>query len=223
MRTVRRGEVTPPYMGADETARAEESGPARCPAPTIGRMIKMTLGEGKRKVYMLLDEYSSGGAVTRDADIEAKMADFFDIAQKQAAEVKKLRRLAAIERVEGVSLYPLPSDCMKLIKVWRGDYPTKRYRFRGGMIEIPPDERERVEIEYFAIPATVSPDTPDDYEFEVSEDAAKALPYFVASQQLIADLVMDYGALYNMYQTMLSTLDLSEPGGHTLVNSFCRR
>ena len=39
---------------------------------------------------MLLDEYSSGGALTRDADIEAKMADFFDIAQKNAAEIKKI-------------------------------------------------------------------------------------------------------------------------------------
>ena len=41
----------------------------------------MTLGEGKKKVYMLIDEYSSGGAVTEDEDIETKMAAFFDIAQ----------------------------------------------------------------------------------------------------------------------------------------------
>lgn len=36
----------------------------------------MTLGEGKRKVLMLLDEYSSGGELTVDEDIEKKMADF---------------------------------------------------------------------------------------------------------------------------------------------------
>ena len=183
----------------------------------------MTLGEGKRKVYMLLDEYSSGGAVTKDADIEAKMADFFDMGQKQVAEIKKIRRIAAIERVKGQSLYPMPADLMKLIRVWRGDSPTKRYRFRGGMIEIPAGEMEKVEIEYFAIPATIGPDTPDDYEFELAEDAAKALPYFVASHQLISDLVMDYGALYGIYQSMLSTLDLSEPGGHILTNTFYRR
>ncbi len=183
----------------------------------------MTLGEGKRKVYMLLDEYSSGGAVTHDADMEAKMADFFDMAQKQVAEIKKIRRIVAIERIKGQSLYPVPADLMKIIRVWRGDSPTKRYRFRGGCIEIPGGETEKVEIEYFAIPATISPNTPDDYEFELTEDAAKALPYFVASQQLVADLVMDYGALYSIYQSMLSTLNLSEAGGHTLVNSFYRR
>ena len=41
----------------------------------------MTLGEGKRKVLMLLDEYSSGGELTVDEDIEKKMADFFATAQ----------------------------------------------------------------------------------------------------------------------------------------------
>ena len=45
----------------------------------------MTLGEGKEKVYKLLDEHSSGGEVAHDADIEMKMADFFDIAQKKCA------------------------------------------------------------------------------------------------------------------------------------------
>ena len=34
----------------------------------------MTLGEGKKKVYELLDEYSSGGELTEDKDIELKLA-----------------------------------------------------------------------------------------------------------------------------------------------------
>ena len=42
----------------------------------------MTLGEGKDKVYMLLDEHSAGGEVEHDEDIELKMAYFFDIGQK---------------------------------------------------------------------------------------------------------------------------------------------
>lgn len=189
----------------------------------------MTLGEGKRKVYMLLDEYSAGGTVTDDPDIEAKMADFFDIGQKQVAEIKRIRRICTLERAAGQTLYPLPKDCMKLINIWRGGEITRRYRFRGGMIEIPESEKNTVELEYFAIPATITPTigdikgTPDSYEFEVSEDAAKALPYFVASQQLIADLVMDYGALFDIYQRMLATLDTSEPGGCKLVNTLHRR
>jgi len=183
----------------------------------------MTLGEGKRKVYMLLDEYSGGGAVTKDADIEAKMADFFDIAQKQLAEIKKLRRIHKIERVEGKTLYPMPKDLIKLIRVWRGGSPTKRFSFKGGMLHIPEEEKETVEIEYFALPATIGPDTPDDYEFEIGEDAAKALPFFVASQQLFADPVLDYGVFYGIYQSMIAELTPTESGGYVLRDSFCRR
>ena len=183
----------------------------------------MTLGDGKRKVYMLMDEYSSGGAVTKDADIEAKMADFFDIAQKQAAEIKKIRRMHTVERVAGQTVYPMPKDFLKLVRVWKGDVVTKAFRWKGGNIIIPESERALIEIEYFAIPTTIRRETPDEYEFEVGEDVAKALPYFVASQQLIADLVMDYGALYAIYQNMLGTLDISATGGYSLVNSFYRR
>lgn len=183
----------------------------------------MTLEEGKRKVYMLLDEYSSGGALTRDADIEAKMADFFDIAQKQAAEIKKIRRMYAIERKAGQTAYPMPGDFLKLVRVWKGDMVTKAFLWKGNSIIIPESEKAPIEIEYFALPATIDPATPDSYEFEVGEDAAKALPYFVASQQLISDLVMDYGALYAIYRNMLDTLVSSDGLSYELCNSFYRR
>ncbi len=183
----------------------------------------MTLEEGKRKVYMLLDEYSSGGALTRDADIEAKMADFFDTAQKQAAEFKKIRRMHTIERKAGQTHYPMPGDFLKLVRVWKGDMVTKTFSWKGNSIIIPESEKAPIEIEYFALPTTIGPNTPDSYEFEVGEDAAKALPYFVASQQLIADLVMDYGALYTIYREMLNSLIKSDSLGWELCNSFYRR
>lgn len=183
----------------------------------------MTLDEGKRKVYMLLDEYSSGGALTRDADIEAKMADFFDTAQKQAAEIKKIRRMYAVERKAGQTHYPMPKDFLKLVRVWKGDMVSKTFAWKGNSIIIPENEKAPIEIEYFAIPATIDPNTPGSYEFEVGEDAAKALPYFVASQQLITDLVMDYGALYAIYRNMLDTLLISDSRGYGISNSFYRR
>ena len=183
----------------------------------------MTLEEGKRRVYMLLDEYSSGGAITRDGDIEAKMADFFDIAQKQAAEIKKIRRMYKIEREAGKTHYPMPQDFLKLVRVWKGDMVSKSFLWKGGSIIIPEGEKAPIEIEYFALPATIDPSTPDSYEFEVGEDTAQALPYFVASQQLITDLVMDYGALYAIYRNMLETLVNSDSLSYELNNSFYRR
>ena len=183
----------------------------------------MTLGEGKRKVYMLLDEYSSAGTVTRDADMEAKMADFFDMAQKQVAEIRKIRKTATLEPMENSHLYPMPKDFLRLIKVWRGDGSTRRWSFRGNCLYLPYGERQSIEIEYFALPASITPDTPDDYEFEVGEDGAKALPFFVASQQLLSDLVMDHGALFSIYQSMLSTIQSGGGEKPTLINSFYGR
>ncbi len=55
----------------------------------------MTLGEGKKKVYELLDEYGDGSSV--DEDLEARMADLFDIAQKKLAQVKKLFTVRELE------------------------------------------------------------------------------------------------------------------------------
>ena len=181
----------------------------------------MTLAEGKRKVLMLIDEYSSGGDVTVDEDIEAKMADFFDQAQKQVAQVKRLVKLVPIEREEGVTDYAMPSDFLSLKAVWRDGAVTGRYRWRAGKLVIPAGDTAAVEVEYFASPATIGPDTPDDYEFEVAPDAAECMPYFVAAQQLIVDLVVDYAALLQLYQLMLNTLD-TRGSGVELVNTFYR-
>ena len=40
----------------------------------------------------------------------------------------------------------------------------------------------------------------------MSEEAANCLPFFVAAQQLIVDLVVDYGAFYNLYLQMRGSL-----------------
>ena len=174
----------------------------------------MTLGEGKRKVYMLLDKYSSGGDVTEDEDIEAKMVDFFDLAQKQVAAIKRIVNLEEIVRVEGVTDYALPVNFGSLYRIWRdGEISKGRYRFKGKTVVIPEtDDAETIELEYFAVPATIGADTEDDYEFEVDEDAAQCMPFFVAAQQLSADIVVDAGLLLTLYDRALAMLDKTLPG-----------
>jgi hypothetical protein len=171
----------------------------------------MTLGEGKKKVYELMDEYSSGGSVTKDADIEAKMADFFDIAQKQVSKIQKILKVYSVPLASGVTEYAVPSDFGQIYKVWRSGSVTGKYAWKGGKIIIS-DAPSSVELEYFAVPATVDVSTDDSYEFQVREDACQAMCFFVAAQQLVVDLVIDYSALYQMYQNMLGLLDTSVPG-----------
>lgn len=176
----------------------------------------MTLGEGKRKVYMLLDEYSSGGTITPDQDIELKMADFFDTAQKQVSAIKPIRRISAVEREAGVTEYAMPADFRALCCVWRNGKRTRRYVWRAGKLVIPADDAGTVEVEYYATPQTIGQETPDDYVFEVAEDAAQACPFFVAAQQLISDLVLDYDALRNEWQAALMLLTPEQAGAVAL-------
>ena len=185
----------------------------------------MTLGEGKKKVYELLDEYSAGGTVETDEDIELKMADFFDMAQKDVAKYKRIVKTKKINREAGRTEYSMPADMEKLYRVWvDGRVRNNRYDFRAGRIIIPMmDPSEEIIIEYFAIPETISAETEDSYEFELPDDACNLLPYFVAAQQLLPDLVMDYQAPWMIYQNMLAQLDKSLPGQNTgLRQSFYR-
>jgi len=176
----------------------------------------MTLADGKRKVYMLLDEYSSGGAVTPDADIELRMADFFDTAQKLVCAVKPIRKLYTVEREEDVTEYAMPDDFRKLICVRRGGKKTRRYPWKAGKIVIPETETEDVEIEYAAYPTTINQETQDSYVFEVAEDAAQATCFYVASQQLISDLVLDYTALRSEWAAALAAITPDDEGGVTM-------
>ena len=185
----------------------------------------MTLGEAKNRVYMLLDEHSAGGVVEHDPDIELKMTRFFDIAQKQLAQVKKIVRTKKITAVYGKTEYALPDDFMGLCRIWRdGQIVTSRYAFRGNKILIP--ERyagQEILVEYFAVPETIDPDAADDYEFELTEDACACMPYYVAAQQLLPDLVMDYGAMLTMYQLAVQNLSTGIPGaGARLQQTFFR-
>ncbi|MBR0311972.1 MAG: hypothetical protein IJQ98_06225 [Oscillospiraceae bacterium] len=171
----------------------------------------MTLGEAKRKVLMLLDEYSSGGEVGADADVDAKMNDFFDLAQRDAAAWQPIVRRASL-LLDGTGSMALPGDVSRVIRVRKNGVRVSGYEVVDGSLVYPEGDRSLLTLDYIARPEAITPDTPDDYEFEVSDEAANCLPFFVAAQQLIADLVVDYGAFYNLYLQMRALLPRSSVG-----------
>ena len=171
----------------------------------------MTLGEGRRKVLMLIDEYSSGGAITEDKDINLKMIDFFDQAQRHVAKYKKIVREYEVPLEAGVERYGMPEDFGGLFRVWRDGRLTRKYAWRGKSVVIPEGDARAVTVEYFAEPAAIPFDAKDDYVFEVDEDAAACMPYFVAAQQLIVDLILDPAPLLELYERMLAALDTRRP------------
>ena len=171
----------------------------------------MTLGEAKRKVLMLLDEYSSGGEVGADADVDAKMNDFFDLAQRDAAAWQPIVRRAAM-LLDGTGSMALPADVSRVIRVRKNGVRATGYEAVDGRLIYPEGDRSQLTLDYIASPEKITPDTADGYEFEVSDEAANCLPFFVAAQQLIADLVVDYGAFYNLYLQMRALLPRSSVG-----------
>lgn len=180
----------------------------------------MTLKEGKDKVLKLLDEYDLGGSA--DEDLEARLADFFDTAQKEVAKVKKIVKIWEIEREPGVTEYAMPADFMSLRSVWIDGKKSRRLAWRAGKLIIPEsDGAEAVEVEYNAVPATVNNDTAESYEFELAEDAAQVMPFYVAAQALAADFIQDYNPFWMMYQNALATLEKKTAGdGAAIQNRF---
>ena len=176
----------------------------------------MTLGDGKRKVMMLIDEYSTGGDVTDDADISLKMNDFFDLAQRDVAQHKPILKCTEISMQRAAGSYQefdLPERFKKLWRVWNGDRDiTRRAKVRGGKLLIPNVGEGMVLVEYTAHPASIDASTPDDYEFEVAGDAAACMPYYVATLQLLVDMVLDYQPPMGLYDRMVAKLDTSLPG-----------
>ena len=174
----------------------------------------MTLGEAKTKVYMLLDQHSTGGEIRHDPDLELKMVWFFDIAQKLLAQTKKILREKRIVPQPGRTEYPMPRDFRSVCRIWRDGVPaTARYHWRRGRMLIPAgDQAREILVEYFANPAAIPADAGDDYEFEIAEDACECMPYYVAAQQLLPDLVMDCGGMLQMYNAMVERLATDLPG-----------
>lgn len=172
----------------------------------------MTLGDAKRKTMMLLDEYSSGGVVEVDPDIAARMNDFFDMAQKDVAIWQPIMRRATVE-LDGTGDQALPADCWEVRRIRKYGKPARGYEIIDGRILYEAGDTSALVLDYMAGPQTITQQTDDSYVFEVSEQAANCMPFFVAAQQLIPDLVLDYSAFYNMYLQMRSMLPRSSTSG----------
>ena len=90
---------------------------------------------------------------------------------------------------------------------------------------IPETDRAEIIVEYYAIPKTITDETPDDEEFEIEDDAAQCMPFFVAAQQLAVDLVVETGTLLNLYDRMVMNLPrgVVGDGGGGMRQTFFRR
>ena len=184
----------------------------------------MTLGEAKNKVYMLLDEHSAGGEIEHDEDIEKKMTAFFDTAQKMLAQTRRIVREYALPRRAGQTVYEMPEDFCAPYRIWADGRRLRSLHWRGGKLVVPEGGAAKIVVEYFALPKTIPANAPDGYEFEIAPDARECMPYYVAAQQLLPDLVLDYTAMLAMYDRAAAQLTAALPDDNRRVaQTLCRR
>ena len=84
----------------------------------------------------------------------------------------------------GKTAYEMPPDFSALYRVWADGRITRALRWRAGKLLVPEGYAAEIVVEYFAVPNTIPQD----------------------------DLVMDYGAMLQMYNYQASLLRTTQPG-----------
>ena len=181
----------------------------------------MNLGEVKDRVRKLLDEHSSGGTVERDQDIEQRLNALIDNQQKRMAALKRVIKEYPIPLVQGASpkAYPMPNNFYRPHRLWADNKQIGRGTWRGKSLILPGDESREIVVEYFAFPASIGEDTPDDHDLEIDEDAAVCLCYFVAADIALVDLVIDSSKILAVATRLLDQLYLDEEPQQAIIRT----
>lgn len=163
----------------------------------------MTLLEIKKKVLQLIEEISDTEDLTSDPDIKAKLNSVINQVQFELARMKKIPAVAVEEVTDG-QIFD-----MNTLKDF---YQLRLLRFDGAYELVENiavfNGSGTANFYYYKYPEAITDETPDTYEFELSQDALEILPYGVASDILKSDVSTNYGAIYSQrYETMLQRLD----------------
>lgn len=170
----------------------------------------MTLGEMKKKVLRMIEEVNEISVdLTDDPDIAAKLNDVIQQVQVEVCRMKKIPAFhkETVDTFTMLDLRTLPGFYqMESIRYQDSEGKDMEYNTFGPYIEFP--KPGSVTVYYNKYPERITSDTPDTYEFELTEDALEVLPYGVAADILKSDISNEYGKIYEQrYETMLARLD----------------
>ena len=170
----------------------------------------MTLAEMKKKVLRLIEEISDTNVkLTDDPDIAAKL---HDVINQVMFEVARMKKIPAVQKhfIHEATNYDLKEtpDFYQLdhIRFVTDGGEEGEVEIFGTFLEF--TEPGTAHIYYYKYPERITDDTPDTYEFELSDDALEVMPYGVAADLLKSDISNEYGKIYEQrYETMLARLD----------------
>lgn len=79
---------------------------------------------------------------------------------------------------------------------------------------------QTIRVDYYAYPTEIADDTPDDYEFELTQDAQQVLPYAVVSDLLKTDPSADYTAFEVKFNNLVASLSPASYAGISFVGGI---
>lgn len=169
----------------------------------------MTIGEFKKKVLPLIEEYDANEAkLTTDPDIALKLNTCIDDIQMELATIKRIpSKLEVNTETDGHEI-SFPTDLYKIDKI-----KECGFEIANKTIFIDKDYTGNVVIYYDKYPERITDTTPDTEELEIDDDAIGCMVYGVASALLKADISSNYSVYEYKYQEMKQMLTNNKTNG----------
>lgn len=170
----------------------------------------MTLGELKKKVLGMIEEYNPlSDLLTDDPDIATKINDVINQILYELARFKKIPKYIEMEVSEGdiITFEDIERECgyeVYQINVICG----VRYVPKAEGTALKMLESGKAEIDVFVYPERITAKTKDNTELELTNDVLELAPYGIAGDLLKSDISAEYGNIYaTRYQAMINSLD----------------
>lgn len=170
----------------------------------------MTLKEMKKKVLQLIEEIDENNEkLTSDPDIAAKLNSVINQVQFELARMKKIPA-STTEDVTSDEIFDMNNldnfYQLRLLRFKNTSGEDATFEVVDNMVIF--SEDGTATIFYYKYPESITDETKDNYEFELSQDCLEILPYGVAADLLKTDVSTNYGKIYaERYETMLQRLD----------------
>lgn len=133
-----------------------------------------------------------------------------------------------IPQYRAYNIYPLPVDCMELRNIKTGQYPSqyiniKDFYIEGNNILINSFADGNLVLNYYKYPTTITKDTPEETELEVSIDAQELIPLYVAAHVYLEDNPTIGTTLLNEYQNKFNNLFMVDinKSQTSITNGWC--
>ena len=197
----------------------------------------MTYGEFKNRVLQLIFSYSVAGdtiALTynNQEDYVKMIPGLLSTAQSYVYQIKKIETSIKLEDLDkeeledGMMLYHLPDDCLRVrpgLIIPRGKRHNDYWYRQGGVFErfndyklfggnklmAPAGLPSSTILEYEKRGLPVPPNVQDNYVLKNTDEVNEILPFYVAAFCVMHDDAFKYAALYNEFETRLQRLEMN--------------